>query len=83
MRKPGKIYTDILFSSFRQHSSVTNNMADGVKVHVHDQRPASRVVEGLDVHDFCTYSTTHSQGRKFMSCCRCQELSQFDFLASD
>ena len=35
--------------------------ADGLKLHVHDQRPESRVVEGLDVHDFCTYSTTHSQ----------------------
>ena len=42
-------------------SSVTSNMADGVKIHIHDQRPESRVIEGLDIHDFCTYSTTYSQ----------------------
>ncbi len=42
-------------------SAVTSNMADGVKLHVHDQRPESRVIEGLDIHDFCTYSTTYSQ----------------------
>ena len=44
-----------------RQSSVSHNMADGVKLHVHDQRPETRVVEGLDIHDFCTYSTTHSQ----------------------
>ena len=42
-------------------SSVTANMADGVFLYRHDFRPITRVVEGLDVHDFCTYSTTHSQ----------------------
>ena len=42
-------------------SSVMGNMADGVKLFRHDFRPITRVVEGLDVHDFCTYSTTHSQ----------------------
>ena len=42
-------------------SLVTANMADGVFLYRHDYRPITRVVEGLDVHDFCTYSTTHSQ----------------------
>ena len=43
------------------HSYVGHNQADGVKLYRHDQRPAARVVDGLEVHDFCTYSTTYSQ----------------------
>lgn len=49
-----------------EHSSVTANMADGVKYHFHDQRPATKVIEGVDVHDFCTYSTTYSQTYPFL-----------------
>ena len=49
-----------------EHSLVTNNMADGVKLHVHDHRPESKVVDGVDVHDFCTYSTTYSQTYPFL-----------------
>ena len=41
-------------------------MADGVKLHIHDQRPESKVVDGVDVHDFCTYSTTYSQTYPFL-----------------
>ena len=44
-----------------QHSSITNNMADGVKLHVHDRRPETKVIDGVDVHDFCTYSTSYTQ----------------------
>ena len=49
-----------------EHSSVTKNMADGVKYHFHDQRPETKVIEGVDVHDFCTYSTTYSQTYPFL-----------------
>ena len=44
-----------------EHSSITNNMADGVKLHVHDRRPETKVIDGVDVHDFCTYSTSYTQ----------------------
>lgn len=49
-----------------EHSSVTHNMADGVKLHVHDRRPETKVTEGVDMHDFCTYSTTYSQTYPFL-----------------
>ena len=47
-------------------SSVTDNMTDGVKYHFHDQRPETKLVDGVDVHDFCTYSTTYSQTYPFL-----------------
>ena len=47
-------------------SSVTNNMADGVKMLVHDYRPETKIVDGVDIHDFCTYSTTYSQTYPFL-----------------
>ena len=49
-----------------EHSIVSKNMADGVKLHVHDRRPESKRVDGVDVHDFCTYSTTYSQTYPFL-----------------
>ena len=49
-----------------EHSLVTGNMADGVKLHVHDRRPETKKVDGVDVHDFCTYSTTYSQSYPFL-----------------
>ena len=49
-----------------EHSTVTKNMADGVKYHFHDQRPETKVIDGVDVHDFCTYSTTYSQTYPFL-----------------
>ncbi len=47
-------------------SWVTNNMADGIKYHFHDQRPETKLIDGVDVHDFCTYSTTYSQTYPFL-----------------
>jgi hypothetical protein len=41
-------------------------MADGVKYYFHDQRPETKMVDGVDVHDFCTYSTTYSQTYPFL-----------------
>ena len=41
-------------------------MADGVKMLVHDHRPETKIVDGVDVHDLCTYSTTYSQTYPFM-----------------
>ncbi len=41
-------------------------MADGVKYYYHDQRPETKMVDGVDVHDFCTYSTTYSQTYPFL-----------------
>ena len=49
-----------------EHSTVTNNMADGVKMLVHDHRPETKIVDGVDIHDFCTYSTTYSQTYPFL-----------------
>ena len=49
-----------------EHSAVTNNMADGVKMLVHDYRPETKIVDGVDIHDFCTYSTTYSQTYPFL-----------------
>jgi len=49
-----------------EHSSVSKNMADGVKYYFHDQRPETKMVDGVDVHDFCTYSTTYSQTYPFL-----------------
>ena len=49
-----------------EHSTVANNMADGVKMLVHDHRPETKIVDGVDVHDLCTYSTTYSQTYPFM-----------------
>ncbi len=47
-------------------SSVSGNMADGVKYVFHDLRPETKLVDGVDVHDFCTYSTTYSQTYPFL-----------------
>ena len=41
-------------------------MADGVKMLVHDHRPETKIVDGVDIHDFCTYSTTYSQTYPFL-----------------
>ncbi len=49
-----------------RHSSVSGNMGDGVKYHFHDFRPETKLVDGVDVHDFCTYSTTYSQTYPFL-----------------
>lgn len=49
-----------------EQSSVTKNMADGVKYYYHDQRPETKLIDGVDIHDFCTYSTTYSQTYPFM-----------------
>jgi hypothetical protein len=49
-----------------EHSYVGKNMADGVKYYYHDQRPETKMVDGVDVHDFCTYSTTYSQTYPFL-----------------
>ncbi len=49
-----------------RRSSVVGNMGDGVKYHFHDFRPETKLVDGVDVHDFCTYSTTYSQTYPFL-----------------
>ena len=49
-----------------EDSTVEKNMADGVRYHYHDQRPETKLVDGVDVHDFCTYSTTYSQTYPFL-----------------
>ena len=49
-----------------EKSSVVGNMADGIRYHFHDLRPETKQVDGVDVHDFCTYSTTYSQTYPFL-----------------
>ena len=49
-----------------EHTSVTNNMADGVKLHVHDRRPESKRMDGVEVHDFCAFSTSYTQTYPFL-----------------
>ena len=49
-----------------RHSLVEGNMGDGVKYRHHDLRPETKLVDGVDVHDFCTYSTTYSQTYPFL-----------------
>ncbi|XP_040574739.1 protein bark beetle [Lepeophtheirus salmonis] len=47
-------------------SVVSNNMGDGIKYYMHDKIPDPKVESGVDIHDFCTYSTTYSQTYPFM-----------------
>ena len=61
-----------------EHSSVTNNFGDGVKYHFHDQRPELKRVDGVDVHDFCTYQTAYSQTYPFLMVAEQYEDSSVD-----
>ena len=58
-----------------EHSTVANNMADGVKMLVHDHRPETKIVDGVDVHDLCTYSTTYTQTYPFTMVAEQEEAS--------
>jgi hypothetical protein len=49
-----------------ENSHVSKNMGDGIKYYFHDQKPETKLVDGVDVHDFCTYSTTYSQTYPFL-----------------
>ena len=42
------------------------------------QRPETKVVDGVDVHDFCTYSTTYSQTYPFLMVAEQEEASLVD-----
>lgn len=48
------------------NTSVTKNFADGIKYFFHDLRPETKLIDGVDIHDFCTYSTTYSQTYPFL-----------------
>jgi hypothetical protein len=49
-----------------ENSWIMNNMADGIKYFFHDFRPEFKKTDEVDVHDFCTYSTTYSQTYPFL-----------------
>ena len=73
------------FSGYVQveHSHVSKNMADGIKYYFHDQKPETKMVDGVDVHDFCTYSTTYSQTYPFLMVAEQYEdsaVDRFDWL---
>jgi hypothetical protein len=72
------------FSGYVQleSSHVTKNMADGVKYYFHDQKPETKMVDGVDVHDFCTYSTTYSQTYPFLMVAEQYEDSAVDRYSS-